>query len=112
MTTAIRNMSDTIDYISLIRLKRLDFLSAMTLSEQAAREQHRDYVRDMIAQGQILLVPVIQMVLSAAEQPGCGFSRSSFFQPDPDKNQATQCSTFRTTDQRGSTVPGIFPSTQ
>ena len=28
------------------------------------------------------------------------------------EDHATQCSTFRTTDQRGSTAPGTLPSTQ
>jgi uncharacterized protein YciI len=43
------------DFISLIRPKRPDFLTTMTPAEQATMEQHADYVRDMIAQGQILL---------------------------------------------------------
>jgi hypothetical protein len=55
MTTVISSMSDTMDFISLIRPKRLDFLTTMTPAEQATMEQHTDYVRDMIAQGQILL---------------------------------------------------------
>jgi hypothetical protein len=29
-----------------------------------------------------------------------------------EENQATQCNTFRTTDQRGSADPGMLPSTQ
>lgn len=48
-------MSDTMDFISLIRPKRLDFQTTMTPGEQATMEQHREYVRDMIAQGQIFL---------------------------------------------------------
>jgi len=30
----------------------------------------------------------------------------------PAGDQFTQCNAFRTTDQRGSVIPGIFPSTQ
>jgi uncharacterized protein YciI len=55
MTTVISSMSDTMNFISLIRPKRRDFLTTMTPAEQAAMEQHTDYVKDMIAQGQILL---------------------------------------------------------
>ena len=43
------------DFISLIRPKRLDFLTTMTPAEQATMEQHADYVRAMIAEGHILL---------------------------------------------------------
>jgi uncharacterized protein YciI len=43
------------EFISLIRPKRLDFLTTMWRAEQAAMEQHKTYVRDMIAQGQIFL---------------------------------------------------------
>lgn len=43
------------EYISLIRPKRPDFLATMTPEEQAVMEQHRAYVKDMIAQGTILL---------------------------------------------------------
>jgi uncharacterized protein YciI len=48
-------MIDTMEFISLIRPKRLDFLSTMTPEEQATMLQHTDYVRDMIAQGKIFL---------------------------------------------------------
>jgi len=48
-------MSDTMDFISLIRPKRLDFLTTMTQKERTAMEEHREYVRDLIAQGQIFL---------------------------------------------------------
>ena len=48
-------MSDTMEFISLIRPKRLDFLSTMTPEEQATMLQHTDYVRNMIAQGKIFL---------------------------------------------------------
>ena len=43
------------EFISLIRPKRLDFQSTMTPEEQATMLQHTDYVRDMIAQGKIFL---------------------------------------------------------
>ena len=55
MTTVIRSVRDMMDFISLIRPKRMDFLATMTPEEQAAMEEHREYVRDMIAQGQIFL---------------------------------------------------------
>jgi uncharacterized protein YciI len=43
------------EFISLIRPKRLDFFTTMTPEEKAAMEQHKAYVRDMIAQGQVFL---------------------------------------------------------
>ncbi len=43
------------EFISLIRPKRLDFLTTMTPEEEAAMALHKDYVRDMIAQGKIFL---------------------------------------------------------
>ena len=43
------------EFISLIRPKRLDFLTTMTPEEQAIMLQHLDYVRNMIAQGNIFL---------------------------------------------------------
>ena len=48
-------MSYTMEFISLIRPKRLDFLTTMTPEEQAIMLQHLDYVRNMIAQGNIFL---------------------------------------------------------
>lgn len=48
-------MSDTMEFISLIRPKRLDFFTTMTSEEQATMLQHTDYVKDMIAQGKIFL---------------------------------------------------------
>jgi uncharacterized protein len=48
-------MSQTMEFISLIRPKRLDFLSTMTPEEQATMVQHTDYVREMIVQGKIFL---------------------------------------------------------
>lgn len=48
-------MSDTMDFISLIRPKRLDFLSTMTPEERTAMEEHKEYVRVMIADGQVFL---------------------------------------------------------
>ena len=48
-------MIDTMEFISLIRPKRLDFLSTMTPEEQATMLKHTDYIRDMIAQGNIFL---------------------------------------------------------
>jgi uncharacterized protein YciI len=55
MRTAISSMTDTMDFISLIRPKRLDFLTTMTPGEQATMALHTDYVRDMITQGKIFL---------------------------------------------------------
>jgi uncharacterized protein YciI len=43
------------EFISLIRPKRLDFLATMTPGEQVTMAQHTDYVKDMIAQGKIFL---------------------------------------------------------
>ena len=43
------------EFISLIRPIRQDFLTTMTQAEQATMTQHTEYVRDMIAQGLILL---------------------------------------------------------
>lgn len=51
----MRSMSQTMEFISLIRPKRLDFFTTMTTGEQATMIQHTDYVRDMIAQGKIFL---------------------------------------------------------
>lgn len=48
-------MSHTMEFISLIRPKRLDFLATMTAEEQATMIQHKEYVREMIAQGKIFL---------------------------------------------------------
>lgn len=48
-------MSETMEFISLIRPKRLDFLTTMTSEEQAAMALHTEYVKDMIAQGKIFL---------------------------------------------------------
>ncbi|MFA4824239.1 MAG: hypothetical protein WC593_03690 [Methanoregula sp.] len=48
-------MNYTMDFISLIRPKRLDFLTTMTPEEQVTMVQHADYVKDMIAQGKIFM---------------------------------------------------------
>nr|WP_321507552.1 hypothetical protein [uncultured Methanoregula sp.] len=48
-------MSDTMEFISLIRPKRLDFLSTMTPEEQVTMVRHTDYVKDMIAQGKVFM---------------------------------------------------------
>nr|WP_319376063.1 YciI family protein [uncultured Methanoregula sp.] len=48
-------MSDTMEFISLIRPKRPDFLSTMTPEEQATMARHTEYVRDMVAQGKVFL---------------------------------------------------------
>src|SRR5512135_231014 len=48
-------MTDTMDFISLIRPKRHDFLATMTPAERLTMEQHTEYVNDMIAQGKIFL---------------------------------------------------------
>lgn len=48
-------MSHTMEFISLIRPKRLDFFTTMTPQEQATMAQHTDYVKDLIAQGKIFL---------------------------------------------------------
>jgi uncharacterized protein YciI len=43
------------EFISLIKPKRLDFLSTMTPEEQVTMLKHTDYVNDMITQGKIFL---------------------------------------------------------
>ncbi len=43
------------EFISLIRPKRLDFLTTMTPEEQATMALHTDYVKDLIVQGKIFL---------------------------------------------------------
>jgi uncharacterized protein YciI len=43
------------EFISLIRPKRRDFLTTMTPGEQKTMVRHTDYVQDMIAQGKIFL---------------------------------------------------------
>jgi uncharacterized protein YciI len=48
-------MSYPMDFISLIRPKRLDFLTTMTLEEQETMARHTEYVKNMIAQGNIFL---------------------------------------------------------
>ncbi|MDO9325608.1 MAG: YciI family protein [Methanoregula sp.] len=48
-------MSDTIDFISLIRPKRTDFLATMTSQEKAVMGEHRDYVRSLFKEGRIVL---------------------------------------------------------
>jgi uncharacterized protein YciI len=48
-------MSHTMEFISLIRPKRTDFLTTMTAEELETMDRHRDYVKDMITQGNIFL---------------------------------------------------------
>jgi len=48
-------MCPTMDFISLIRPKRPDFLTTMTPAEQMAMGQHREYVGSLSEQGKIVL---------------------------------------------------------
>jgi hypothetical protein len=48
-------MSYPMDFISLIRPKRLDFLATMTSDEQETMARHTEYVKNMITQGNIFL---------------------------------------------------------
>ncbi len=48
-------MSHRLDFISLLRLKRPDFLTTMTPEEEAVMEEHIEYVRNLSAQGNIAL---------------------------------------------------------
>ena len=43
------------EFISLIRPKRQDFLTTMTSGEHATMAQHAEYVKDLIEQGKIFL---------------------------------------------------------
>lgn len=43
------------DFISLLRPKRPDFLTTMTPLEETAMEQHRKYVEDLFGQGKIIM---------------------------------------------------------
>ena len=43
------------DFISLIRPKRPDFLTTMTPQEQTAMGQHNDYVESLTEQGKIVM---------------------------------------------------------
>lgn len=55
MTAAMRCMSHTMDFISLLRPKRSDFLTTQTPEEQAIMGKHMDYVKDLIAQEKIVM---------------------------------------------------------
>lgn len=48
-------MSSRLDFISLLRPKRPDFLTTMTPEEHAIMAEHRRYVKDLSAQGNIAL---------------------------------------------------------
>jgi uncharacterized protein len=48
-------MSHTLDFLSLLRLKRPDFLTTITPEELAVMELHRDYVMDLFEQGKIVM---------------------------------------------------------
>lgn len=48
-------MDPQIDYISMMRPKRPDFLTSMTPEERAVMEQHFAYVRRLFDQGKLLL---------------------------------------------------------
>jgi uncharacterized protein len=43
------------EYISLLRPKRRDFVTTMTADEQVTMGRHMDYVRDLFDQGKIIL---------------------------------------------------------
>ncbi|MHB8162865.1 MAG: YciI family protein [Methanoregula sp.] len=48
-------MSHRLDFISLLRLKRPDFLTTMTPEEQAVMGEHIEYIRNLSAQGNIAM---------------------------------------------------------
>jgi hypothetical protein len=48
-------MSDTLDFISILRLKREDFLTTMTPAEEAVMAKHREYVQNLINDGKVIL---------------------------------------------------------
>ena len=48
-------MSQTTDFISLLRPKRPDFLATMTQEEHTAMREHREYVRHLFEQGKVLM---------------------------------------------------------
>jgi uncharacterized protein len=55
MTALMKCMSNTMDFISLLRPKRPDFLTTQTPEEQVTMGKHMDYVKDLIAQGKIVM---------------------------------------------------------
>jgi uncharacterized protein YciI len=48
-------MSQPLDFISLLRLKRPDFLTTMTPEEQTAMGLHKEYVTSLFEQGKIVM---------------------------------------------------------
>ena len=48
-------MSQTTDFISLIRPKRPDFLTTMTQEERTAMKDHREYIKHLFEQGKIVM---------------------------------------------------------
>lgn len=48
-------MSHQLDFITLLRLKRPDFLTTMTPEEQAVMGEHIEYIRNLSAQGNIAM---------------------------------------------------------
>jgi len=48
-------MSQTTDFISLLRPKRPDFLATMTQEEHTAMREHREYVRHLFEQGKVVM---------------------------------------------------------
>jgi hypothetical protein len=48
-------MTATMDFLSLLRMKRPDFQSTMTHEEHAAMREHAAYVRDLFDEGKITL---------------------------------------------------------
>lgn len=48
-------MSNRLDFISLLRPKRPDFLTTMTPEEKAVMGEHIEYIRNLSAQGNIAM---------------------------------------------------------
>lgn len=48
-------MNGLIDFISLIRTKRTDFLTTMTPQEKAVMGEHTDYIQTLFKEGKIVL---------------------------------------------------------
>ena len=48
-------MTQTLDFISLLRPKRPDFLTTMTQEERTAMKDHKEYIRHLFEQGKIVM---------------------------------------------------------
>jgi uncharacterized protein YciI len=48
-------MSQTLDFISLLRPKRPDFVATMTQEERTAMKDHREYIKHLFEQGKVVM---------------------------------------------------------